>query len=186
MIIVLDNRDSFVENLARYIRLAGCETKVIRSTSILAKEVLALNPSGIVLSPGPGVPKDAGCCIELIQIASSIPILGVCLGHQCLADSYGGQTIRSNDPTHGRTSIVNHVGDEMFNQIPQQFSVGRYHSLQVRIDNTALMPTAWTQKEEIMALRHVKYPHFGLQFHPESILTTNGLQMIKNFTSLCR
>lgn len=208
MILVLDNRDSFVHNLARYVRLAGVDTEVIRSTEVTVEEVLAtLVPHsvgkskirdsktarlsrqdymGVVLSPGPGRPEDAGICIDLIRAAPDLPIYGVCLGHQCLADAYGGQTLRSGEPTHGRASEVQHAGDEMFAGVPSPFEVGRYHSLTVEVDPRQLLVTARTARGEIMAMRHVLRPHWGVQFHPESLLTPTGQQMINTFVALCR
>jgi len=184
VILVLDNRDSFVHNLARYVRLAGEETEVIRSTEITVDEVLSKAPNGIILSPGPGRPEDAGICIALIQAAPKLPILGVCLGHQCLANAYGGITLRSGEPTHGRFSVCSHDGDAMFANISSPFNAGRYHSLMVDVTED-LRVTARTTAGEIMAMRHVANPHFGLQFHPESLLTPDGLEMIKTFIKTC-
>jgi len=184
VIVVLDNKDSFVHNLARYVRLAGETTRIFRSDAITVKEVRALRPSGIVLSPGPGRPEDAGICIDLIQAATHFPILGVCLGHQCLANAYGGQTIRSGEPTHGRATTCRHDGDVMFADVPSPFEAGRYHSLMVSV-TSELMVTSTTAQGEIMAMRHQEYPHFGLQFHPESLLTPYGLQMIATFVKTC-
>jgi len=185
VIIVLDNRDSFVYNLARYVRLAGVNTDVVRSTAITVEEVLARNPQGIVLSPGPGRPEAAGICIELIQQAPTLPILGVCLGHQCLANAYGGRTLRSGQPTHGRASSCLHTGDLMFEGVPSPFEAGRYHSLMVE-ESPLLKVTANTLKGEIMAMRHIINPHFGIQFHPESLLTPEGQQMIATFVKTCQ
>ena len=185
MIIVLDNRDSFVHNLARYVRLAGVETEVIRSTEITVEEVLAKAPLGVVLSPGPKRPEDAGICVELIRTAPTLPMYGVCLGHQCLANAYGGNTWRSGDPTHGRATSMHHDSDAMFAGVPSPFEAGRYHSLTVEVPEE-LRVTARTQTGEIMAMRHVSNPHFGVQFHPESLLTPEGQVMIDNFVRLCR
>ena len=184
MILVLDNRDSFVHNLARYVRLAGANTEVVRSNELTVSQALSLNPQGIVLSPGPGRPEDAGICIELIGAAPRVPILGVCLGHQCLANAYGGRTIRSGEPTHGRATPCLHNGDAMFDGVPSSFEAGRYHSLMVEAP-PALRVTATTAVGEIMAMRHQDNPHFGLQFHPESLLTPHGLQMITTFVKTC-
>jgi len=185
VILVLDNRDSFVYNLARYVRLAGARTQVVRSSEISVQEVFALNPSGVLLSPGPGRPEAAGICIDLIRAASSLPMLGVCLGHQCLANAYGGKTLRSSEPTHGRASTCIHDSDAMFAGVDTRFKVGRYHSLMVEVP-PSLNVTATTTQGEIMAMRHEKYPHFGLQFHPESLLTPDGLQMITTFVKTCK
>ena len=180
MIVVLDNRDSFVHNLARYVRLCGADTKVLRSHAVGLEEVLQLRPHGVVLSPGPGRPEDAGVCMELIQNAPDLPILGVCLGHQCLADAYGGSTSRSGDPTHGRASECEHYGDDFFVGVPRRFMVGRYHSLTVDA-GPQMQVTARTLSGEVMAIRHQRNPHFGVQFHPESLLTPHGLHMIGTF-----
>ena len=186
MILVLDNRDSFVHNLARYVRLAGVQTEVVRSTRITVEEVLAKAPLGVVLSPGPKRPEDAGICVELIRAAPSLPMYGVCLGHQCMADAYGGRTVRSGEPTHGRSSTLSHGGDAMFTGVPERFEVGRYHSLTVEVPAEGMLVTARTDRGEVMALRHERHPHWGVQFHPESLLTTYGQQMIDNFVALCR
>ena len=186
VILVLDNRDSFVHNLARYVRLGGEPTEVVRSTAITVREGLAKAPLGVVLSPGPKRPEDAGVCVDLIRAAPQLPIYGVCLGHQCLADAYGGRTVRSGDPTHGRASTLTHDGDAMFAGVPSPFAVGRYHSLTVEVPSAGMRVTARTTGGEIMAVRHERHPHFGVQFHPESLLTTHGQQMIDNFVALCR
>ena len=186
MILVLDNRDSFVHNLARYVRLAGEHTEVVRSTRITVAEVLAKAPLGVVLSPGPKRPEDAGICVELLRAAPGLPIYGVCLGHQCLGEAYGGRTVRSAEPTHGRSSRLTHDGHAMFEGVPASFDVGRYHSLTVDVPARGLCVTARTSRGEVMAAAHEHYPHWGVQFHPESLLTTHGQQMIDNFVALCR
>ncbi len=185
MILVLDNRDSFVHNLARYVRLAGARTEVIRSTELTVARVLAEAPTGVVLSPGPGRPEDAGICIDLIRAAPELPIYGVCLGHQCLAEAYGGRTVRSGDPTHGRASALVHDGDEMFAGVPREFAAGRYHSLTVE-PGAGLVVTARTLGGEVMAMRHRRAPHWGVQFHPESLLTPEGQVMVDTFVRLCK
>lgn len=186
MILVLDNRDSFVQNLARYVRLGGVATEVVRSTEITVAEVLAKAPLGVVLSPGPKRPEDAGICVELVSAVPDLPIYGVCLGHQCLAEAYGGRTVRSAEPTHGRSSTLSHDGDAMFAGVPERFEVGRYHSLTVELPTAGMHVTARTERGEVMAMRHACYPHWGVQFHPESLLTTHGQQMVDNFVRLCR
>ena len=186
MILVLDNRDSFVHNLARYVRLAGEPTEVIRSTEVTVAEVLAKAPLGVVLSPGPKRPEDAGVCVELIRAAPQLPMYGVCLGHQCLANAYGGRTVRSGEPMHGRSSTLVNEGHAMFAGVPERFSVGRYHSLTIEPPARGLTVTARTDRGEIMAVCHERHPHWGVQFHPESLLTTHGQQMIDNFVALCR
>jgi anthranilate synthase/aminodeoxychorismate synthase-like glutamine amidotransferase len=139
-----------------------------------------MQPSGVVLSPGPGRPEDAGICINLIERSAQLPILGVCLGHQCLANAYGGLTSRSGDPTHGRASECEHYGDDFFAGVPRRFMVGRYHSLTVEA-GPQMRVTARTLAGEVMAMRHKRNPHFGVQFHPESLLTPHGLRMIRTF-----
>ena len=185
MILVLDNRDSFVQNLARYVRLAGALTHVVRSTEVTVAEVLAKAPLGVVLSPGPKRPEDAGICVELIRAAPQLPMYGVCLGHQCLADAYGGRTVRSGEPTHGRASTLSHDGDVMFAGVPARFDVGRYHSLTIELPADGMVVTARTDRGEVMAVRHERHPHWGVQFHPESLLTTHGQRMVDNFVALC-
>ena len=183
---MLDNRDSFVHNLARYVRLAGEPTEVVRSTEITVREVLAKAPLGVVLSPGPKRPEDAGICVELIRAAPRLPMYGVCLGHQCLADAYGGYTVRSGEPTHGRSSLLVNEGHPMFAGVPERFPVGRYHSLTIELPAAGLQITARTGRGEVMAVAHERHPHWGVQFHPESLLTTHGQRMVDNFVALCR
>ena len=187
MILVLDNRDSFVHNLARYVRLAGVATEVVRSTDLTVDDVLSAGPRGVVLSPGPGRPADAGICTALLRAAPMLPIYGVCLGHQCLAEAYGGQTLRSGEPTHGRATAVRHTGDAMFAGVPPEFTVGRYHSLTVDLAAAPeIVITAVTARGEVMAMRHRSHPHWGVQFHPESLLTPEGQRMVDTFVALCR
>ena len=146
---------------------------------------MAKAPLGVVLSPGPKRPEDAGICVELVRAAPHLPIYGVCLGHQCIANAYGGATVRSGDPTHGRSSHLRHDGHAMFAGVPERFEVGRYHSLTVEVP-PRLHVTATTARGEVMAVAHERYPHWGVQFHPESLLTTHGQHMIDTFVALCR
>lgn len=187
MILIIDNYDSFVHNLARYVREAGQEACVVRNDAETVPALLARHPAGLILSPGPGRPAEAGVCIELIRAAPALPVLGVCLGHQAMAEAYGGQTVRSIDPMHGRTSTITHDGSGLFEGLPSPMTVGRYHSLSVDIAGaTGLAVQARTADGEIMAMRHRSLPHHGLQFHPESLLTGYGRQLVEAFAALCR
>lgn len=183
MIVVIDNYDSFVNNLARYFRLAGHETQLIRNDEVSVDEVLKLNPSAIVISPGPKAPSDAGISMDLIRAAhQTIPILGVCLGHQCIGEVFGGLIERAKRPLHGVSSLIQHEGDGIFKGIPNPMKVGRYHSLIVNLpDQSILKVTATSEEGEVMAIQHNEYPTFGVQFHPESVLTEHGMDIINNF-----
>lgn len=183
MIVVIDNYDSFVNNLARYFRLAGQETQLIRNDEMSVAEVLELNPSAIVISPGPKAPIDAGISMELIKTAyQTIPILGVCLGHQCIGEVFGGRVERAKRPLHGVASSIRHDGEGIFKAVPNPMKVGRYHSLIVNLpDQSILKVTATSEEGEIMAIQHNEYPTFGVQFHPESVLTEHGMNLINNF-----
>jgi len=185
VILVIDNYDSFVHNLARYVRETGEETIVWRHDVHSVAECLALSPSGIILSPGPGRPDDAGICKALIAAAPETPILGVCLGHQALAEVHGGATVPSREPMHGRTSVIDHDGTGLFNGLPSPLTVGRYHSLSVDIsDASDILIQARARDGEIMAMRHRTHPHHGVQFHPESLLTSEGRAMIETFVAM--
>ncbi len=183
MILLIDNYDSFVHNLARYINILGQEYYVIRNDKITIKEVKTLNPSAIIISPGPKSPKDAGICIDLIkEFGNTTPILGVCLGHQAICEAYGGKTIKSKQPTHGKASMIEHDGSTLFQNLPSSISVGRYHSLVSDISQTNdLIITSLSESGEIMSVQHKTNPVFGVQFHPESVLTPDGMVIIKNF-----
>ncbi|MEO1614866.1 MAG: aminodeoxychorismate/anthranilate synthase component II [Planctomycetota bacterium] len=187
MILVLDNQDSFVHNLARYVRHTGAETHVRRSDQIDASAALALRPDAVVLSPGPYGPAEAGCCLDLIrQAPSSLPILGVCLGHQAIGAAFGGRIARSS-PRHGMSSEIVHDGSPFFAGCPNPVSVARYHSLVVSDESfpACLKITATSQDDQtIMAIEHRERPIYGVQFHPESILCPHGQQMIQNFLRL--
>lgn len=186
MILIIDNYDSFVHNLARYVRLEKQDTLVVRNDSISIEEIGALKPSGIIISPGPCTPDDAGISLALIKaFYKHFPILGVCLGHQAIVQSFGG-IVRRGDPVHGRQSILEHDNSLMFTNIPQHTKVGRYHSLVCELGTQSdLIQSAQTLDGVNMAVRHKNYPVFGVQFHPESILTEHGSVYIKNFLKVC-
>ncbi len=187
MVLVIDNYDSFVYNLVCYIHLLHFDTMVIRNDKITVSQIAELNPSHIVLSPGPGEPKDAGICIDLIKTYYQIiPILGVCLGHQAIGAAFGAEILRAQKPMHGKTSEIAHNGQGLFQSCQNPLLVGRYHSLIV--DKASLSEclkiTALSKQGEIMALQHKKYPLYGLQFHPESVLTKQGLSLINAFLTV--
>lgn len=187
MILLIDNYDSFVHNLARYLRRLGQETSVVRNDAILPDEVAALRPAAIVLSPGPCTPVEAGCSLEIVRrLAGQVPILGVCLGHQTIGAALGGRIIRAPKPMHGRTSVIHHERAGIFAGLPNPLTVGRYHSLVVDPDSLPgeLQVTAQTPGGVIMALAHRHWPVFGVQFHPESILTEGGHTLLANFIKL--
>lgn len=183
MIVVIDNYDSFVHNLARYVRLAGHDTKIIRNNEMTVEQILALEPAGIIISPGPHGPQEAGVSVELIKASyKTIPILGVCLGHQCIGVAFGGDVAKAKQPLHGVATNIHHDGSGLFRNLTNPMSVGRYHSLIVNLpDPSILKVTAKSEQGEIMAFEHPDYPVYGVQFHPESILTENGIGLIKNF-----
>lgn len=186
MIVVIDNYDSFVHNLARYVRLAGHDTKIIRNDAMTVKQVLDLKPSAIMISPGPHSPSEAGISIDLIHAAyQDIPILGVCLGHQCIGMAFGGQVVKAKQPMHGMSSVIRHEGTGLFRNLPNPMTVGRYHSLIVKFEDPSILRiTANSEQGEIMALAHPDYPVYGVQFHPESILTEKGLGLVENFLEI--
>lgn len=185
-VLVIDNYDSFTYNLVQYLGELNQDVKVFRNDEIKLSEIEKLNPGHIVISPGPGRPDDAGITKELIkQFAGRIPILGVCLGHQCIGEVYGGKVINAPELMHGKTSEIFHNGDSIFSGIKNPFTATRYHSLIVdskSLDNTSLKPTAHTKDGLVMALEHNQYKNLvGVQFHPESILTEFGHKLITNF-----
>ncbi len=202
MILVIDNHDSFVHNLARYVRLAGMNTVVVRSDRIDVAEIRHLAPAGILLSPGPKRPEDAGCCIEVIRhLGPSIPILGVCLGHQAIGHALGGQVIEVA-PVHGRSSLIRHDGRSLLGGCPNPMRVARYHSLAIAAESmpAELIVAATTVSSDqqadadaftgsaplVMAIRHRQWPLMGVQFHPESVLTTEGFRIVSNFVTLAK
>jgi anthranilate synthase component 2 len=187
MILVIDNYDSFTYNLVQYIGELGAEVSVYRNDELTVEEALALKPEKIVISPGPGTPADAGISIALIDAAKgSIPLLGVCLGHQAIGEALGGKVVRAGQIMHGKTSQVFHDGQGMFRDIPNPFTATRYHSLVVERETlpAALEIRAWTEDGVIMAFDSKALGLYGVQFHPESIMTSVGHDLIKNFLEL--
>lgn len=187
MILVIDNYDSFTYNLVQYFGELGADPLVRRNDEITLAEIETLNPGRICISPGPCTPKEAGISNEVIrQFAGRYPILGVCLGHQCMGDVYGGEVVRAGRLMHGKTSPIIHNEKDLFEGLPNPFEATRYHSLLVRRESLpdCLEITAETAEGEIMGLRHKQLPLWGVQFHPESILTTHGKELIGNFLRL--
>ncbi len=187
MIIVIDNYDSFTYNLVHYFGEMHPKIRVYRNDEITVQEIEAQNPDFIVISPGPGAPKEAGISKEVIlQLGPRIPTLGICLGHQCLGEAYGGNVSGAPRLMHGKTSSIHHYKSELFVGISSPFSATRYHSLIVKEQGLPeeLEIIAFTRDGEIMGLRHREYPVYGLQFHPESILTKKGKQILKNFLDI--
>lgn len=187
MILVLDNYDSFVHNLARLVRLAGRETHVVRSDEIDTHGIDRLGPDAIVISPGPGRPSEAGCSVAAVQaFAPRLPILGVCLGHQAIVEAFGGRVVLAKECFHGRTSAITHRGAGLFAGVPSPLTVCRYHSLVGEPDTLPdeLAITACTTDGEVMAVAHRELPLFGVQFHPEAILTEHGQRLIDNFVGV--
>ena len=187
MILVIDNYDSFTYNLVQYFGELGADPLVRRNDEITQEEIASLNPDRICISPGPCTPREAGISNEVIRrFAGRYPLLGVCLGHQCIGDVYGGEVVRAGRLMHGKTSPIIHNGKDLFQGLPNPFEATRYHSLLVRRESLpeCLAITAETAEGEIMGLRHKELPLWGVQFHPESILTTHGKEMLKNFLAL--
>lgn len=186
MIVMIDNYDSFTYNLVQYLGELGVEICVFRNDAVTVEDVLALRPEHIVISPGPGDPSDAGISKELIRrLGPSIPVLGVCLGHQCIGEAFGGQVVHAPRLMHGKVSAIYHNGEGLFQDIPNPCQATRYHSLIVAEPlPVALEGIAYTAEGELMGLRHRQYPIFGVQFHPESILTTAGKQILQNFLTI--
>ena len=187
MLLVIDNYDSFTYNLVQYFGELGADPVVKRNDAITPEEVEKLRPKRIVISPGPGTPADAGISMEVIRrMGKTTPILGVCLGHQCIAEIYGGNVVRADRLMHGKTSPIRHEGSGVFAGLPNPFEATRYHSLLVEKSSVppCLRITADTAEGEIMGLQHREFPVHGVQFHPESILSREGKDLLRNFLAL--
>ena len=189
MFLVVDNYDSFTFNLVHYIGEEGAVMKVVRNDKITVDEVAKLDPEGIILSPGPCTPTEAGICVEAIErLGAHIPIFGVCLGHQAIGQAYGGRVIRAPQLMHGKTSTISHDGRGVFRGLPPEFTGTRYHSLIVERETlpACLSPVAASEDGLIMGLMHLEHPVHGVQFHPESIASENGHAIIRNFLEIAR
>jgi len=187
MILVIDNYDSFTYNLVHYLNELGAETLVHRNDALTVEEALGLKPAGVLLSPGPCTPNEAGICLDLLAAApDDLPILGVCLGHQAIGQAFGGDVIRAQTLMHGKTSEIHHDGKGLFAGLPAPFVATRYHSLSVEKSTLpdVLEVTGWTEDGEIMGFQHRSRPIHGVQFHPESIATEGGHAMLANFLKL--
>ena len=187
MLLILDNYDSFTFNLVQYFGELGVEMKIFRNDALTVDEVRALAPEKICISPGPCTPNEAGISMDLIrEFGATTPILGICLGHQSIGQVYGGDVVRADRLMHGKTSPIHHNGASVFTGLPDPFEATRYHSLIVKRETLpdCLEITAWTAEQEIMGLKHKEHPVHGVQFHPESILTDHGKQMLETFLKL--
>ncbi len=187
MILVVDNYDSFTWNLVHYLAELGAETRVVRNDDLTAAEAWALKPEAVLLSPGPCTPNEAGICLAVLDTAPlDMPIFGVCLGHQAMGQAFGGEVIRAQALMHGKTSPIEHEGRSIFAGLPSPFTATRYHSLAVKRETLpdVLEVTAWTADGEIMGLAHRTRPIHGVQFHPESIATEHGHDLLANFLDL--
>lgn len=188
MIVLLDNYDSFGHNLARYLEQLGERVEVVRNDATDVEGVVSLTPTHVVISPGPCTPAEAGIAVDLIRAcASGIPVLGVCLGHQCIGAAFGARIVRG-DPVHGKISRIRHEERDLFAGLPSPLAVTRYHSLVIDSETLSphLTPTAWTAGGVLMALRHRTLPMWGVQFHPEAVLTAHGHALLRNFLALGR
>lgn len=190
MIAIIDNYDSFVFNIARYFHELGQATEVIRNDVINVSQLTRLRPLAVVISPGPCTPAEAGVSTSVVtELTGRLPILGICLGHQCIGSAFGGRVVRARRPMHGQASLITHGGKGLFEALPSPLPVGRYHSLIVEFDEqtpSPLMVTARSDDGEIMAVAHRDQPTYGVQFHPESILTQRGNAVLANFLALSK
>jgi anthranilate synthase/aminodeoxychorismate synthase-like glutamine amidotransferase len=189
MLLLIDNYDSFTFNLYHFLGDLGARCEVRRNDAITPAQALAMAPEAIVLSPGPCTPADAGICLDLITLAAGrVPILGVCLGHQAVGQAFGAEVVRAPVPMHGKTSAIHHTGSDVFAGLPSPFTATRYHSLTVARPSIRdpLAVTAWTEDGIVMGLRHRALPIFGVQFHPESIASQHGHDLLANFLALAR
>ena len=189
MLLIIDNYDSFTYNLVQYFGELGEEIEVFRNDKVSLSEIEKLNPEILVISPGPGTPKDAGISLDLIKhFTGKLPILGVCLGHQCIGESFGGNIVPAPRLMHGKTSLIHHDGKDIFKELPNPLEATRYHSLIIEKETLpdCLEINAWTEEQEIMGVKHNECLVWGVQFHPESILTTSGKKLLNNFLKLSR
>lgn len=190
MILVIDNYDSFVFNVVRYFEELGAETRVIRNDALDVAGIRALNPEAVVISPGPCSPTEAGVSLPAIRaLSGTVPLLGVCLGHQCIGAAFGGRVARALRPLHGHATPIDHGGQGLFRDLPAPLTVGRYHSLIVAPEpgmDEHLSIDAVSPEGEVMALSHRRHPTYGVQFHPESVLTEHGHALFGNFLDLAR
>ena len=187
MILFVDNYDSFTYNLVSMMGVLEPALEGVRNDAVTVEEVLAMDLDGLVLSPGPGHPRDAGVCPALVAaLAPRVPILGVCLGHQVIVEAFGGRVDRARRPMHGKTSDMSHDGSGLLAGLPDPFPVGRYHSLAAREVPECLAVQGTSPDGEVMAVRHRQFECHGVQFHPESILTPGGMDLLRNFVELCR
>ena len=187
MVLMIDNYDSFTYNLVQYLGELGANLVVHRNDKITVEQVEDIAPEKIVISPGPCTPREAGISCELIRhFAGRLPLLGVCLGHQCIGEAFGGDVVRAARLMHGKTSMIHHDGEEIFDELENPFEATRYHSLIVKKETLpdCFKLTAWTDQDEIMGIRHLEHPIWGVQFHPESILTHAGKPLLQNFLQI--
>lgn len=184
MLLVIDNYDSFVFNLVQYLGKLGAQMEIVRNDKVSIEDVDRMKPEKIVISPGPGTPESAGICVELIKhFAGKVPILGVCLGHQCIGKAFGAKVVLAKVPMHGKTSVITHAGTGILTSIPQDLTVARYHSLVIEKESMPdhLVVTAFSEDGSVMAIQHSRHPIFGVQFHPESIASLYGMEVLQNF-----
>jgi len=190
MILLIDNYDSFTFNLVHYLGDLGVEVVVRRNDALTSQDALAMRPDAILLSPGPCTPNEAGICLPLIGAAAAagVPLMGVCLGHQAIGQAFGGAVVRAPTPVHGKVWDIHHRGTDLFTDLPAPFRATRYHSLVVRREDlpTELAVTAWTEDGLIMGLAHRTLPIWGVQFHPESIASEHGHDLLRSFVTLAR
>lgn len=189
MILIIDNYDSFVFNVARYVEELGERVVVRRNDALDVAAIENAGARGLILSPGPCTPHEAGVSLETVRrLSGRIPILGICLGHQCIGEAFGGQILPAKTPMHGRASKIRHNGEGVLAGLPDRFEAGRYHSLIVELEGAdpAMVPCAWSEENEIMAIAHRTDPTFGVQFHPESVLTPHGYDIVRAFLEYTR
>ncbi|MDO8499833.1 MAG: aminodeoxychorismate/anthranilate synthase component II [bacterium] len=185
MILLIDNYDSFTHNLSQQLESLGYATKVVTHDKISIKQIQKLKPTHIVISPGPGRPEDGGISMAVIKkFYKTTPVLGVCLGHECIGQIFGAKIVQAKQIMHGKTSVIQHTGQGLFKNLPNPFSAARYHSLVINKVPPDFTLTAWTDDNEIMGVAHKMYPLYGVQFHPESFMTEHGSKLLANFLHL--